>query len=292
MRIAGKELFTSASIGIALVARALPQPRGTAARRRRGHVPRQGRRPPALRDVRRTAARGRAAPARPGRRPAPRAAARTSSSRTTSRSCSLSDGAVVGYEALMRWHHPERGCCAPGDFLGHRRGNRQLEQIDWQMYDQVCRDIRALGDSASLRQPSTSRRATCARRLRRAPAGADGAATASSPASCGWKSPRARCSKIPTRCRSAWRRLRDAGVQTLLDDFGTGYSSLSYLHRFPLHGLKIDRSLRGRAAARRKRRQHRDRARDPPAGRFAGPGSDRRRHRDRRPALASCACSA
>jgi hypothetical protein len=37
--------------------------------------------------------------------------------------------------------------------------------------------------------------------------------------------------------------LRAAGVQTLLDDFGTGFSSLSYLHRFPLHGLKIDRSF-------------------------------------------------
>ena len=106
------------------VAPALPQRRGTAARRRRGDVPRQGA--------------GRATAARCSTRPCARrrcaawtwkrtCAGRSStaiSCRTTSRSCAWRDGAVVGYEALLRWQHERRGLLLPSCVPRPGRGER------------------------------------------------------------------------------------------------------------------------------------------------------------------------
>ncbi|PZO09813.1 MAG: bifunctional diguanylate cyclase/phosphodiesterase [Lysobacteraceae bacterium] len=155
---------------------------------------------------------------------------------------SLSDGSMMGYEALMRWHHPVRGLCTPGDFIAIAEETGSLEQMDWQVYDLVCRDVRRLGAGKTyislnvaprhLRSPGfderllelMSRHQVKRDQLRLEVT--EGALL-----------------EQPEVVQACLGRLRDAGVATMLDDFGTGYSSLSYLHRFPLHGLKIDRSF-------------------------------------------------
>ncbi len=50
----------------------------------------------------------------------------------------LADGGVIGYEALVRWRHPERGVLAPGEFLPVAEDSGLLEAIDWAMYRMAC----------------------------------------------------------------------------------------------------------------------------------------------------------
>jgi diguanylate cyclase (GGDEF)-like protein len=154
----------------------------------------------------------------------------------------LADRKVMGYEALLRWRHPSRGLIAPGDFLGVAEENGSVEQIDWQMFEQTCREIRLLGEESGYValnvSPRHFRSPTLARQMlelfdsfnlsheRIRVEVTEGALLDN-----------------PEQVRITLQDLRTAGVVAALDDFGTGYSSLSYLHRFPLHALKIDRSF-------------------------------------------------
>jgi diguanylate cyclase (GGDEF)-like protein len=154
----------------------------------------------------------------------------------------LADAHVVGYEALLRWRHPRRGLVAPGEFLELAEENGSVEQIDWQMYERTCSQIGMLLDDGGYVTLNVS-----PRHFR-------------SPELAGqmlelFDSHRLSSDRIrlevtegalldnPEQVRRTLQALRSAGVVTALDDFGTGYSSLSYLHRFPLHTLKIDRSF-------------------------------------------------
>ena len=58
----------------------------------------------------------------------------------------LSDGAVLGYEALLRWRHSSRGLLLPIDFLSAAEDSGMIEQIDWYLYEQVFRAIPSLDD--------------------------------------------------------------------------------------------------------------------------------------------------
>lgn len=154
----------------------------------------------------------------------------------------LADGAVLGYEALLRWRHTSRGLLLPGEFLSVAEESGNVEQIDWQIYEQVFGAISGLHESQAyvsinvsarhFRSPNLTANLVDLLKAYRVP-----------PWRIRIEVTEGALLQNPEQACATMLNLRDAGVLTSLDDFGTGYSSLSYLHRFPLHSLKIDRSF-------------------------------------------------
>ncbi len=241
MRIDGKELFTSASIGIAFshprYTRAeellrdadVAMYRAKAQGRQRFELFDERLRAEALRvldlegDLRRALARGEFEP-------------------HFQAIVRLDDASVVGYEALLRWRHSERGLLLPGDFLAVAEDNGSIEQIDWQIFALACRAAARLPEHDAYISINVS-----ARQMRAVDF--DQSVLRLIDAN-GIHRHRVRLEvtegallENPDHVRRLLESLREAGVMVQLDDFGTGYSSLSYLHRFPIHSLKIDRSF-------------------------------------------------
>jgi EAL domain-containing protein (putative c-di-GMP-specific phosphodiesterase class I) len=153
----------------------------------------------------------------------------------------LSDGEVVGHEALLRWNHERDGPLSPDVFIGVGEDNGLIEQVDWLMYRRVFEWLASHegGGYVSINvSPSHFRSEDFASRLL-------GLVSA-----CGADPNRLRIEITEVallddapRALRMLNKLRARGVLALLDDFGTGFSALSYLHRFPIQSLKIDRSF-------------------------------------------------
>ena len=154
----------------------------------------------------------------------------------------LVDGAVVGYEALMRWNHPERGVLAPGAFLHVADASGSMEAIDWQVFDRTLDCIGRLlqpGQYVNLNfSPRHFRSLELDQRFLQLIA-----SKGVSPSQVRIEVTEGALLENPEQIGQVFNRLRENGVLIALDDFGTGYSSLSYLHRFKLHTVKIDRSF-------------------------------------------------
>ena len=156
--------------------------------------------------------------------------------------CRLSDGQVVGYEALIRWNHPQRGLLKPSDFVKIAEDSGLIEAIDWRLFELSCRLLaqKVPGDpfitfnvsALHLRHVDFDTRVL--KMLER---------TGLSPARLITEVTEGALLDNPESVRTMLDRLRTAGVGAALDDFGTGYSSLSYLHSLPLRMLKIDRAF-------------------------------------------------
>ncbi len=152
----------------------------------------------------------------------------------------LRDGAVVGHEALLRWRHEQRGLLGPDAFIGVGEDSGLIEQVDWLMYRHVVRWLsRQPAGYVSINvSPRHFRSEDFADRLLRLldDAGAD-------PGRLRIEITEVALLDDAPRARRMLGALRERGVLVLLDDFGTGFSALSYLHRFPIQSIKIDRSF-------------------------------------------------
>jgi diguanylate cyclase (GGDEF)-like protein len=163
---------------------------------------------------------------------------------------SLENGQLAGFEALIRWQHPERGFINPADFIPLaedtglivplglwilRKACLQLSQWQWQspanrsLFMSVNLSGKQVAQPALVDQIKDILQETKveARHLKL----------------------EITESAVMDNAEMAVQlltRLKGLGVQLSIDDFGTGYSSLSYLHRFPVNTLKIDRSFVGR----------------------------------------------
>ena len=156
--------------------------------------------------------------------------------------CRLDSGAVVGYEALLRWNHPVHGVIGPADFVKIAEDSGHIENIDWRMFELSCVRLAQLGDSDAFLTINVSalhlrhrdfdtRLVRLLERIELPPERLIVEVTEGA------------LLDNPAQVRDMLDRLRTLGVGAALDDFGTGYSSLSYLHSLPLRMLKIDRAF-------------------------------------------------
>jgi diguanylate cyclase (GGDEF)-like protein len=154
----------------------------------------------------------------------------------------LAAGAKVGYEALVRWNHPQRGVLAPGEFLPVAEECGLIEAIDWQMYRRTCTDGKPLMREGGFITINISPRHFQNDDLDTSLLALT-ADTGFDPGQLRIEVTEGTLLGDPDVVAAVLQRLRDACIEAALDDFGTGYSSLGYVHRFPLKMLKIDRSF-------------------------------------------------
>lgn len=159
----------------------------------------------------------------------------------------LKDGTLAGFEALMRWRHPQRGLVSPAEFIPLSEDTGLIIPMTLWMLRETCRQMGhwswlapayqnlSLSVNLSSRhfaQPDLAQQVQGILR------------------ETGFAAHRLKVEITESilmenaqQTVELLLQLKEIGVQVSIDDFGTGYSSLSYLHRFPIDTLKVDRSF-------------------------------------------------
>jgi len=160
---------------------------------------------------------------------------------------SLQSRTLIGFEALVRWRHPECGLVPPKDFIPVAEETGQILTIGQVVLESACRQVRYWQENYPAVPPLFVSVNLSVKQFNQ-PGLVENIAQL------------LQDFELPPRCLKLeitesvftdnieaavglLTQLRNLGVQLSIDDFGTGYSSLSYLQRFPIDTLKIDRSF-------------------------------------------------
>jgi diguanylate cyclase (GGDEF)-like protein len=159
---------------------------------------------------------------------------------------SLVNEQVVGFEALVRWQHPQRGYVCPEEFISLAEETGMIIPLGWWVLQEACYQLRewqinfnnpilTVGVNFSQKQLSQANLADSLLQILET--------TGLEAKSLRLEITESMLMDDIEATMNTLSQLKAIGIQLYLDDFGTGYSSLSYLHSLPIDALKIDRSF-------------------------------------------------
>ena len=159
----------------------------------------------------------------------------------------LETGTIAGFEALMRWNHPDRGLVPPAEFIPLAEETGLIAPMGRWALGEAVRQLALwqahfprpvplfMSVNVSTRQFRDDDLVGAVRDLLDA--------VPIPPSSLKLELTESLLMQDPDECRMLMQSIRDMDVRLSIDDFGTGYSSLAYLHKLPVDVLKIDRSF-------------------------------------------------
>jgi len=154
---------------------------------------------------------------------------------------------IIGFEALVRWQHPEQGLIFPEEFIFLAEDAGIITIIDFWVLQEACQQLQIWQKQFSFAANLTMSVNLSAKQFTKPDLTnqIEFILKNSNLSNTNLKIEITESILIERTSLAIQilSELKERNIQTCIDDFGTGYSSLSYLHRFPIHTLKIDRSF-------------------------------------------------
>ena len=159
----------------------------------------------------------------------------------------ISTGQTVGFEALLRWEHPERGPLAPSEFIPLAEETGLIIPLGRWVLAEACRRGRIFREQIPPEAPLRMYVNLSARQFRHPELVEEVSAalteTGMDPHDLALEITESAMMGERSTARDILWALKDLGLTLVMDDFGTGYSSITYLKSFPVDILKMDRSM-------------------------------------------------